>query len=423
MKPRWPAGLPWSFMRPFLVILALLLAVLAVVAAFVAGYTLRGDTPAGGGTASAGSLDALVIADSRLITTNRSTPRASTRRASLATLKSLHDPYTVYMTAQQTQALAQSLSGSYSGIGAAFDKRGKALVVTRGLCRFPGQSGRHRRRRHDRVGRRRRGRHRDGRRLGRPHRERRHHVGHRSACAPAAKARVRSVTSHAAQDRRARDRNEAAAPPAARRSAISTCRASPPVRGRPYAARRGAPAGEGRPGVRARPALRPGRLDPPRRAASPSDFLSGGVVVSTHGLHEPTQVYYATGHPATSLPLVVLVNHWSASACEITAGALQDHHRATIVGTQDLRQGCRPGQLLAARRGHPAHDDRRLPHAERPRHQPQGITPTVTVADNLKTPRDEALDRAVQYLSAAVRASRAGAAPGRRRDVDPSHRS
>ena len=56
-----------------------------------------------------------------------------------ATLTSLHDPYTVYLTAQQSQALTQSLSGTYSGIGAEFVKRGHDLVITARLRRLAGR--------------------------------------------------------------------------------------------------------------------------------------------------------------------------------------------------------------------------------------------------------------------------------------------
>ena len=69
-------------------------------------------------------------------------------------------------------------------------------------------------------------------------------------------------------------------------------------------------------------------------------FVDRGVIVSTRGRDAQEDfTYNARGEATWQVPLVVLIDRDSASAAEIFAGAIRDHHRGTLVGARSFGKG------------------------------------------------------------------------------------
>jgi len=70
-----------------------------------------------------------------------------------------------------------------------------------------------------------------------------------------------------------------------------------------------------------------------------SDFIADGPIVANEGRDGKRHVSAADGDAVPALPLAVLVDHDSASGSELVAGAIQDRHAGTLVGTRTFGKG------------------------------------------------------------------------------------
>jgi carboxyl-terminal processing protease len=139
-----------------------------------------------------------------------------------------------------------------------------------------------------------------------------------------------------------------------------------------------------------------------------SVFIPKGTIVSTDGRARPKHVFKATGSAIDrKIPVVVLVNRESASASEIVTGALQDTHRAEVVGTRTFGKGVfqeieplpNGGALDITVGEYFLPSGRNLGGGGvKPG---SGITPDVQAPDDPKTKRDETLQAGLKVLARA----------------------
>lgn len=134
-----------------------------------------------------------------------------------------------------------------------------------------------------------------------------------------------------------------------------------------------------------------------------SEFVKEGVIMYEVYGDGRKITYRASGNGiATDIPLVVLINEGTASASEITAGAIQDHQRGKLVGTKSFGKGSvQSWTPLVNNQGAVRITIARWLTPRERQINGVGLTPDVEVPlteEDLKAGRDPQLERAIQLL-------------------------
>jgi carboxyl-terminal processing protease len=147
-----------------------------------------------------------------------------------------------------------------------------------------------------------------------------------------------------------------------------------------------------------------------------SKFIASGPIVSVESRASNVTTYEAEATAIPPVPLAVLVNGYTASASEITSGAIQDSGVGTIIGTRTFGKGV-VQEILPLPDGSAIKitDARYLTPKNRDINH-LGITPDIVVTENKGArygdpARDAQLGRALQYLNDRIAHTQGTASP------------
>jgi len=310
-------------------------------------------------------------------------------------LKSLNDPYTVYLSPNETRAFEEKQSGQYSGIGAALEKTKQGLVITSVFAGSPAAKA--------------------GLKPG----DVIVTVDGQPTADAAIEASIARIKGDEGTHVKLGIKPKAGGP--VKTMDIVRRRIEYPETRRTMQRAGGAKVGYVQlyefGGLASRDVRRDVRALTARGAQSfildlrynPGGLLSQavdvtgifetGVVTSTKGLHSPLEVLETNGPVGTEKPLVLLVNGYSASASEIVTGALKDHQRAEVIGTRTFGKGLVQSVVPL---GNGAALKLTIAVYLTPNGtdiNKKGIVPDIVVRDDPKTKKDEQLQAALKYLT------------------------